>query len=49
MGFAPRQVDQMSIWEISVIFDAYAQAHGAKRRGRSMSDERMAELGIEGF
>lgn len=51
MGFTPCEIDQMSLWEFGACTDGYAKAHGGKSGPSSdeMSDERAAELGIEGF
>lgn len=49
MGFSPRDVDQMTIWEFSVVADAHAQARGKKRKGKALDEQRLAEMGIEGF
>ena len=52
MGFAPAQVDAMSLWEFNACADAFAKAHGSKSKsdgGGEMSDERLRELGIDGF
>ena len=52
MGFAPAQVDAMSLWEFHACADGYAEAHGGKKKSRGsgdMSDQRLRDLGIEGF
>lgn len=50
MGFAPEQVDRMTLWEFLACADGYAEAHGAKQpRVETIDDERLRELGIEGF
>lgn len=52
MGFTPRQVDQMSMWEFLACLDGYAEANSGearKDRGDGMGEDRMRDLGIEGF
>lgn len=50
MGFTPAQVDGMGFWEFLACLDGYAQAHGGKKnKGGDISEDRLAELGIEGF
>jgi hypothetical protein len=40
----------MSLWEFIACMDGLTEFHGGKRRADTeMSDERLAELGIEGF
>lgn len=41
----------MSLWEFNACADAFAKAHGGKSKsgGGDMSDERLRELGIDGF
>ena len=49
MGFSPRVVDELTIWEFNAAFKGYRAANGIKPKGREISDERLAELGIAGF
>lgn len=49
MGLSPRQIDEMTPWEFTAVSEAWVQAHGGKKRGQGMDDDRLAELGIEGF
>jgi hypothetical protein len=51
MGLAPVEVDAMSIWEFVTVSASYRQVHGGKGGGDApaMSDDRAAQLGIEGF
>lgn len=52
IGFTPAQVDEMSLWEFNACADAFARANGAKGKSGGdgdMSDERLRELGIDGF
>lgn len=49
MGFTPRQVDDMSLWEFRACVRGYNAAQGGDPLAEPMSDERAAELGIEGF
>lgn len=48
MGFAPEQVDRMTLWEFAACSDGYAKAHGMKQEksGREMSETRMRDLGL---
>jgi hypothetical protein len=49
MGFTPRDVDQMTVWEFVACCDGVVAANGVKPKAEAMADDRMAELGIEGF
>lgn len=50
MGFSPRVVDEMSLWEFNACYDGWKAVNGVKvRRNVTISDERLAEMGIEGF
>lgn len=50
MGFPPRDVDKMSIWEFTACYDGWKFANGiTTKRNADISEERLAELGIEGF
>lgn len=52
MGFAPDQVGRMSHWQFMAALDGWSRAHGGKKSagaGKGMSEERLADLGIEGF
>jgi hypothetical protein len=51
MGFAPAQVDAMSLWEFAACVDGYRAAHGGARpgRGEGISEARARDLGLEGF
>jgi hypothetical protein len=50
MGYSPRQVDEMTLWEFNACYDAWKIANGIKsRRGGDISEERLAKLGIAGF
>jgi len=42
----------MTLWEFAACMDGFRVFHGGKaaqRPGEGMSEERLAELGIEGF
>lgn len=40
----------MTLWEFAACMDGYRKAHQAEKDpSPAMSDERMAELGVEGF
>lgn len=49
MGLSPRQIDEMSPWEFTAVSDAWVRAHGGKPKGGSIDEDRLAELGVEGF
>lgn len=42
-------VGQMTLYEFIYAQRGWAEANGAKPKGGTISDDRMAELGIEGF
>lgn len=48
MGFTPREVDAMSLWEFTACADGFRNESGGRSDG-TMSDDRMKELGIEGM
>lgn len=40
----------MTLWEFAAVMDGFRQFHGAKPKGKDdISEDRLAELGIEGF
>jgi hypothetical protein len=50
MGFSPRTVDEMTLWEFNACFDGWKAVNGVKsKRNADISDERLAEMGIVGF
>lgn len=49
MGFPPREVDDMTLWEFQCCFEGYRKANSTEEdRPVPMSEDRMRELGIEG-
>ena len=44
MGFSPRQVDEMSLWEFVACADGYAEAHGGKKKRKQRSAEPSADI-----
>jgi hypothetical protein len=50
MGFSPPDVDRMGLWQFTAALHGYQIANGQKARpGSDISDERLAQMGIEGF
>jgi hypothetical protein len=49
MGFPPRDVDEMTLWEFACCADGYRKANQAEESPPPMDDNSLAELGIEGF
>lgn len=49
MGYSPRQVDEMSLWEFGCIVEGYKRANGFEEGPPAMDDDRLSELGIVGF
>lgn len=51
MGFRPRDVDEMSVWEFTSCVDGYVEANGGKRGGRpvDVSEEQARAMGIVGL
>lgn len=49
MGFTPRQIDQVTLWELAVMSDAVAKANGAEDKPAPMTDDEydaaLAQLG----
>lgn len=49
-GVLHRDIGGMALWEFAQAVRGYAEANGAKPRGAGdISDDRLSELGIEGF
>lgn len=51
MGFTPAEVDAMGLWEFHACMAGYAKANGGGKSAPSgdISEERLREMGIEGF
>lgn len=51
MGFTPREVDRMTLWEFLACLDGYAEAQGGKRRSAEadIEDADLRAWGIKGF
>jgi hypothetical protein len=49
MGFSPRVVDDLTLWEFNAAFKGWKSINGIKPKGRDISDERLSEMGIAGF
>jgi hypothetical protein len=49
IGLGPREVDALTLWELTAAIDGWAAANGAEAKPPAMTDEEAAELGIEGF
>jgi hypothetical protein len=51
MGFLPREVDRMTLWQFNACVAGYAAAHGGKRQPAQVDvdDEQLRAMGIEGF
>lgn len=52
MGFRPRDVDEMGLWEFMACLDGYVEANGGKKRGggdADIDDSRLREMGVKGF
>ena len=50
MGFSPREIDEMTLWEFDCCMAGYQQANlRDDDTPPPMADERLAELGIAGF
>lgn len=50
MGFAPRDVDDMTLWEFASCSEGFRKAHETgEKPAPEMSDDRLSNLGIEGF
>jgi hypothetical protein len=44
MGFGPREVDALSMWEFTAIVDAWNEAHSDKKTSTPLSEAEMNEL-----
>lgn len=52
MGFAPDQVDKMTLWQFMACEDAYIDAYGTRKGGgdgAEMDEDDLRALGVEGF
>ena len=49
MGFSPREVDAMSVWEFMACCEAFRASKGGKPASREVSDDELREMGIVGF
>lgn len=50
LGYTPREVDDLTLWEFEACVNGYRQAHSSKEETPpAMDDDTAAELGIEGF
>ena len=50
MGYSPRVVDTMTLWEFTACHDGWKAVNGIKsKRNADISDERLREMGIVGF
>lgn len=51
MGFTPREVDRMSLWEYMACLKGWTVSKGGKWRDekRELQDHELREMGIEGF
>ena len=52
MGWPPRELDLVTLWEFSAAWEGYKDFHTVPDEEGpppEMSDERLAELGIVGF
>ncbi|WP_165784339.1 hypothetical protein [Zhengella mangrovi] len=48
MGFTPRQVDEMPVWEFMACRDGYAEMHGLKNKAApEPSGALLSQLGID--
>jgi hypothetical protein len=48
-GVLHMNIGAMTLFEFMAATRGYAEANGAKPKGGSISEERMQEMGIEGF
>lgn len=44
MGFAPSQVEEMSLWQFNVAFDGWLQSKGIEQKENLLKDDLMAEF-----
>lgn len=52
MGWSPRELDDVTLWEFASARKAFSKFHGGEPKDNqppAMSDETLAELGIVGF
>jgi hypothetical protein len=49
MGLSPRDVNDMSLWEFNACLEGWKAAHASDDAAPAMSDDKAAQLGIEGF
>jgi hypothetical protein len=53
MGFSPRQIDAMSLFEFNACLEGWRAAHsaegGRRAAGQGLPEETLADMEIEGF
>lgn len=50
MGFAPDQVDRMSVWQFGAALKGWQIANGQRSKDMGeISDDRLREMGVVGF
>lgn len=50
MGYTPRQVDDLTVWEFESCLNGYRHAHSSKEEAPPpMGDDDLSALGVEGF
>lgn len=48
-GVLHQSIGKMTLYEFACATRGYAEANGAKPKGGTISDERLAEMGVVGF
>lgn len=49
MGVLHQPIGKMTLFEFMAATRGYAEANGAKKKGSSISEDRLSEMGIAGF
>ena len=44
MGYTPRQIDEMTIWELSACIDGYKQSNGGEEKNEAPTAEEFYDM-----
>lgn len=48
-GVLHMDIGRMSLWELNAAITGYGEANGGRKRGGSISEDRLTKMGIQGF
>lgn len=44
MGYTPREIDDLSLWQFAAAWDGFCAFHGAKPKAAAMSDDEFDDM-----